>query len=223
MILFNSKYVNKLFYCSLFILSCSLISAQDSTKQVPQINLFEGIVTYHHQLLNPNPLLISDEEFYATIPNGGKSTVTLSVKGNQYKWDYPDRIEIFIPEKNQIAIYNKASKDSVYYAPATVAEEPLEKMEKSSLTKRLAGLELTAYVVNTKWDSRVYFYHPTTLKTNPSFWKSHLRDYMSNFTQKSSCFPLMIQQKSILGNWILAMSKIEAKKLTAEDFAIGRK
>lgn len=211
----------KLINCLFLLVYCSTINAQDSTKQIT--NLFEGIVTYHHQLLNPNPLLISDEEYYGSIPNGGKSTVTLYIKGNQYKWDYPDKVEIFIPEKNQIAIYSKSSKDSVYYAPATVAEEPLIKIEKSTLTKRIGGLDLTAYLITTKWDSKVFFYHPTTLKTNPIFWKLHLRDYLGNFIQKSSCFPLMIQQKSLMGNWILAMSKIEAKKLTAEDFVVERK
>jgi hypothetical protein len=39
--------------------------------------IFEGKVTYIHQILNPNKGLISDEEFFRDMPNAGKSIVTL--------------------------------------------------------------------------------------------------------------------------------------------------
>jgi hypothetical protein len=51
--------------------------SQDSTTTV---ELFEGKVTYIHQILSPNKGLISEEEFFRDMPNAGKSIVTLYVK-----------------------------------------------------------------------------------------------------------------------------------------------
>jgi hypothetical protein len=197
------------------------LKSQDSTKNTT--SLFEGEVTYYLQELSPNEKLISDKDFFRDTKNGGKSTVKLFIKGNQYKWEYPDRIEIYLADKHQIAIFPKNLKDSIFYAPASIADEPMLKIEKSNLAKRISNYDLTAYVVTTKWDVRTFFYNPTALKTNPSFWKNHQRDYLGNFIQKSSCFPLMIHQKSLFGTWILAMTTIESKKLSAEDFALPRK
>jgi hypothetical protein len=218
----NKFQVNKPILILSFIF-CSLYSQSQDSTSTSSINLFEGVVTYHLQQLNPNEKLISDLEFYRDSKNGGKSTVKLFIKGNQYKWEYPDRIEIYLHDKNQIAIFPKNLHDSIYYAPATLADEPMVKIEKSNLAKRISGYELTAYLVTTKWDVRTFFFNPSALKTNPNFWKNHQRDYIGNFIQKSSCFPLMIHQKSLFGNWMLAMSSLESKKLTAEDFALPKK
>ena len=40
--------------------------SQDSTNTA---GIFEGKVTYIHQILNPNKGLISDEEFFRDMPN----------------------------------------------------------------------------------------------------------------------------------------------------------
>lgn len=213
--------MKKFVYFTLFTIHYSLSFSQDSAKV--NTALFEGVVTYNMQELSPNENLISDKEFFKDSKNGAKSTVKLYIKGNQYKWEYPERVEIYLPSKNQIAIYPKDGSDSIYYAYASIAEEPLVKIEKSNLSKRLQNYDLTAYVVHTKWDQRTLFYNPTALKTNPGFWKNHNREYLSNFIQKSSCFPLMIHQKSLFGTWVMIMSSIESKKLTEEEFNLPKK
>ncbi len=189
------------------------VHSQDSTNVA---GLFEGKVTYIHQILNPNKGLISDEEFFRDMPHAGKSMVTLYIKANQYKWEYEDRIEYYNPKNQQLAIVSKRKEDSTYFTPASIVEEKVEKISKSSLTKKLLGYELVAQEIHTKWDTKTFFYSPFALKTNPSFWKNHRYNYLSEMTSIGKSFPMIIHQQSLLGNWIMAVSKIEATKL--EDF-----
>ena len=210
----------KFFLFSFLILKTINVYSQDTAASV--VKTFEGKVTYVYQILNPNSALISDEDFYRDMPNGGKSSVTLFIKGNQYRWEYEDRIEIYLPKTQQIAIYSKRNQDSVYYAYAHIAEEPMEKIEKSPLTKRILNHDLSAYTVSTKWDTKTFFYNPHVLKTNSNYWKNHLRDYLGNFISKSSCFPLMILQKSLLGNWAMAAVKIEPEKIADDVFILKK-
>jgi hypothetical protein len=191
--------------------------SQDSTNVT---GLFEGKVTYIHQILNPNKGLISDDEFYRDMPNGGKSIVTLFIRGNQYKWEHADRIEFFNPKLQQLAVVSKRAEDSVYVTPASFVEEKVEKIVKSSLTKKLLGYDLVAQEIHTKWDTKTFFYSPLALKTNPSFWKNHRYNHLAEMTSLGKSFPMIIHQQSLLGNWIMAASKIEAIKLEDSIFDI---
>ena len=191
--------------------------SQDSTTTV---ELFEGKVTYIHQILSPNKGLISEEEFFRDMPNAGKSIVTLYVKANQYKWEYENRIEYYIPKNQQLAIVSKRIQDSVYYTPASMVEEKIEKIVKSNLTKKLLGYELTAQEIHTKWDTKTFFYSPLALKTNSTFWRNHKYNYLSEMTAIAMAFPMIIHHQSLLGNWILAVSKIETMKLDDTVFNI---
>ena len=193
----------------IFLLGCSTtLCASEDSSQVSG-GLFEGKVTYIYQILNPNKLLVSDEDFYNDMPNGGRSEATLYIKGNRYRWEYSDRIETYIPKKNQIAILSKRKKDSIYYAYGNIAFEPLTSIKKSELTKQLLGYELSAYEVRTKWDHRTFFYSPNALKTKKSIWRNHKYNYLGDFISKSGSFPMIIHQKSMLGNWKMTVSKIE--------------
>lgn len=224
MTLFMSTRYKRLIHfilCILFLSSNASLLAQDSTKTTP--SLFQGKITYLYQIINPNKGLISDEEFYREMPNGGKSNVVLYLRGNQYKWEYDDRIELYLPAQNQIAIYLKKKSDSIYFAPANIADELLEKLEKSNLTKKLLSYDLSAYTAYSKWDTRTFFYNPTVLKTNAAFWKNHKREYLGDFISKSGSFPMIIHQKSLLGNWIMAVTKIEPMTLTDDIFQLPKR
>lgn len=186
------------------------LHSQDSTNTA---GLFEGKVTYIHQILNPNKGLISDEEFFRDMPNAGKSMVILHIRGNQYRWEYSDRIELYNPKNQQLAMVSKRVEDSIYYTSSSFVEEKMEKMVKSNMTKKLLGYDLVAQEIHTKWDTKTFFYSPLALKTNPTFWKHHRYNHLSEMTTIGKSFPMIIHQQSLLGNWIMAVSKIEAMKL----------
>lgn len=191
--------------------------AQD-TASLP--GLFEGKVTYMYQILNPNKALLSDEEFYRDIPNGGKSLVTLYIKSNQYRWEYEDRIEFYSPKNQQLSIISKRKEDSIYSISASYVEEKIEKIEKSSLTKKLLGYDLVAQEIHTKWYTRTFFYSPLALKSNPSFWKNHKYNHLAEITSVAKAFPLIIHHQSLLGNWIMAAIKIEPEIIDESIFTL---
>ena len=208
-----TKYLLRL-YC---LCTCLYSYSQDSTNVA---GLFEGKVTYVHQILNPNKGLISDEEFFRDLPNAGKSIVTLYIKSNQYKWEYEDRIEYYYPKNQQIVIVSKRLQDSIYMTSATLVEEKVEKLIKSNLTKRLLGYSLSAQEIHTKWDTKTFFYSPLALKTNATFWRQHKYNYLSEMTGTAKAFPMIIHNQSLLGNWIMAVSKIEPMLLDETYFAL---
>jgi hypothetical protein len=207
---------NILLLTILCFVSQSLLS-QDTSSTA---GLFEGKVTYIYQVLNPNKALISDEEFYRDMRNAGKSFVTLYIKANQYKWEYEDRIEFYNPKTQQLAIISKRKEDSIYYTPASFVEEKVEKIVKSNLTKTLIGYSLIAQEIHTKWDTKTFFYSSLALKTNPSFWKNHKYNHLSDMTSIGKSFPMIIHQQSLLGNWIMAATKIEDMKIDDTIFNI---
>lgn len=210
----------KLLVLLLLTILQSQIQSQDSTSTS---GLFEGKVTYIHQILNPNKALISDEDFYRDMPNAGKSIVVLYIKGNQYRWEYADKIEYYDPKNQLLTIVSKRIADSFYITPSNFVEEKIEKIVKSSLTKKLLGYELVAQEIHTKWDTKTFFYSPMALKTNPSFWKNHKYNYLSDMTAIAKAFPMIIHQQSLLGNWIMAVSKIEPMIVEESIFILPEK
>ncbi len=203
-------FLNRILPLAIFCILGHGLLSQDTSSTA---GLFEGKVTYIFQVLNPNKALISDEEFYRDIRNSGKSIVTLYIKANQYKWEYEDQIEYYNPKTQQLAIVSKRKEDSIYYTPASFVEEKVEKIVKSNLTKTLLGYSLIAQEIHTKWDTKTFFYSPLALKTNPSFWKNHKYNHLSDMTSIGKSFPMIIHQQSLLGNWIMAATKIESMKI----------
>jgi len=177
---------------------------------------FEGKVIYQHQIMNPNQALLSDEEFYESMPNGGKSTVTMYIRGNKYRIDDGKTSQIYQPLTNAVSIYKK--NDSIYHAFAGTVEDPIEKAEKAEVKATVLGHSCIAIGIQTKWETRLYLYSPSQLKTNPYYWKSHQRDYLNVTAGKTGNFPLLIRQKSSLGNFELKAISIEKMKLTDEIF-----
>lgn len=211
--------MRKILLFALLLVLCLRSTSQDSTSRA---GTFEGQVHYIHQVLNPNKALISDEEFYRDMPNKGITKATLYIRGNQYRWDYEDKIEIYTPKTHLISIISKRKKDSIYTISASQVEEPTEKIKKTEMQKRILNYDLMAYELHTKWDTRTFFYTPLALKTNPNFWKNHKYNYFADFISQSKSFPMMIHNNSLLGNWIMAASKIEEKKLDDDIFNIEK-
>lgn len=208
----------RIFFITILCLTCTVYGySQDTTTTS---GLFEGKVTYVHQILNPNKALISDEDFFRDMPNAGKSVVTLYIKGNKYKWEYADRIEYYQPRNQMLTILSKRQKDSFYQVSASFVEEKVEKIIKSNLTKKLLGYDLVAQEIHTKWETKTFFYSPLALKTNPIFWKNHKYNHLAEMTSVAKAFPIIIHHQSLLGNWIMAASKIEHTKLEDSIFEL---
>lgn len=210
--------------CSVFLLVFFLVKsgiANDSASTKPifidsNSQYFEGKVVYQHQIINPNQALISDEEFYESMPNGGKSMVTMYIRGNKYRIDDNKTIQIYQPLSNSVSIYKK--NDSIYNAFAGTLEDPIEKTEKLEAKATVLGHSCIGIGIQTKWETRIYLYSPTQLKTNPYYWKSHQKDYLNITAGKTGNFPLLIRQKSSLGNFELIAISIENVKLADDIF-----
>ena len=164
-------------------------------------------------------------EFYINKQSKGGFRKECKICKNkvQKNWELKNkenRIEYYNPKNQQLAIVSKRIQDSVYYTPASIVEDKIEKIVKSNLTKKLLGYELTAQEIHTKWDTKTFFYSPLALKTNSTFWRNHKYNYLSEMTAIAMAFPMIIHHQSLLGNWILAVSKIEPMKLDDTVFNI---
>ncbi len=208
----------KISLIALFIIIAKFSYSQDSSNTQ---GLFEGKVTYQYQIINPNPLLISDEEFYNSMPNRGISEVLLFIKGNKYKYEYSDHIEIYNRATNQIAFIAKNHKDSIYYAPGNVAEDSLKKTDQLTNTRTILNQSCKAIEIKAKWETKTYYYSESLLKTNPFFWKAHERDFFNTYMTKSGgYFPLLIMRKSMLGNYEMKATSFESISISEDIFTI---
>lgn len=185
------------------------VQSQDSLSST---GLFEGKVVYQLQLLNPQKALISDEDFYNSIPNRGRSEVTLYLRGNKYRYEYPDHIEIFNPSIGQIYSQSLDTKDSGGYVPIHPMDDSVIQTTNAS-PETILGYSCSGVLIRAKWESKTFYFNPSQLKTQSSFWRNHNRDYWSYYFRKSANFPLLIVRKSNLGNYEMRVVKVESKKL----------
>lgn len=203
------RFYNLFLFATLSVFTLCL-NAQDSLRSE---GLFEGKVIYQYQILNPNPALISDEEFYSSIPNRGKSEVVFYVKGNRYRWEYPERVEIYNPSGSQLVSIPKSTKDSVGFLNVALDEDSILKIDKWEWSETIMGHHCQSLSVKSKWETRVYFYNPSILKSNSQFWRNHKRDFWNHYFSRAASFPLRIRRKSMLGNYEMTAVQIERKKL----------
>lgn len=205
-----------LVFCVLGFISGRLY-AQDSLNTS---GLFEGKVTYQYQITNPNPGLISDEEFYQSMPNEGKSQFVLYLKDNRYRYEYSDRIEIYNPSMNQVAVVALKNSDSISFYPVNSVDDSIKKISKLEITESVLGYTCNAIEVRSKWETRTFYFNANQLKSNSNLWRNHQRDFLSHYFSKSTNFPLLIRRKSMLGNYEIKALKVERIPVSSDLFKL---
>ncbi|KGG50992.1 hypothetical protein DI09_500p10, partial [Mitosporidium daphniae] len=149
--------------------SITIIPKKDSFKKTDstfktsksKTPIFEGIITYQKRILNPNPILISDEEFYQTVEN----------KGNRYKIVSNETISIFDPQGYRVCIKDIIKdKDTFYCLPANLPEDKNQKIETSSQKINVLDKNCSSFLVKSPFATRTIFYNSETLKVNTSLW-----------------------------------------------------
>jgi hypothetical protein len=192
----------------------------DTLKSIHQNEkAFEGILTFQKQLKNPNKLLITDEEFYRDIPNGGKSIAYLYIKGNRYKWIYEDQIEVYHPNGNKVCIKHlKKDKDTFYCLPTHLEEDKPNHFEKMTQKSQVLGQSCQVFAFKNLFEKRIFHFNPVSQKTNGAAWLNHHKDFWGTFLSKSNSFPLKIEVSGMMHQYSLTCIKIEKKSLTDKDF-----
>lgn len=193
----------------------------DSTFKISKSKtpIFEGIITYQKRILNPNPILISDEEFYQTVENKGVSKILFYIKGNRYKIVSNETISIFDPQGYRVCIKDIIKdKDTFYCLPANLPEDKTQKIETSSQKTNVLDKNCSSFLVKSPFATRTIFYNSESLKMNSSFWFNHYKEDWGPIIQRANALPLKIITKSSFGNEEWEAIKIEAKTLSAGDF-----
>ncbi len=205
----------------------SKLSKKDSIKKTDttvktsksKTPIFEGIITYQKRILNPNPILISDDEFYQTVENKGVSKILFYIKGNRYKIVSTETISTFDPQGYRVCIKDLIKdKDTFYCLPANLPEDKTQKIELSSQKAVILEKNCSSLLVKSPFATRTIFYNNETLKVNTSFWQNHYKDDWGPIIQRANALPLKIITKSSFGNEEWEAIKIEAKTLSAMDF-----
>jgi hypothetical protein len=202
-------------------------SLKDSVKKSDTLSksiktktpIFEGIITYQKKLLNPNPLLISDDEFYQTVENKGISKVQVFVKGNKYKMVSKEYISIFDPIGYRVCTKDLIKeKDTFYCLPANLPEDKVQKIEPCGQKVTILDKACLCFLVKSPFSTKTVFYNAETLKTSPGFWSNHFKEDWGPILQRTGAFPLKMTTKSSFGNEEWEVIKIETKTLSLEDF-----
>jgi hypothetical protein len=185
----------------------------------PKTPFFEGIITYKKRLLNPNPILISDEEFYQDTKNGGLSLVLVYIKGNKYKMETKEYVSIFDPIGYRVCIKDLIkARDTFYCLPVNLPEDNTQKIEASSQKDTILGKNCSSFLVKSPFSTKTIFYNSETLRTFTGFWSNHAKDDWGAIIKTAGTFPLKIITKSSFGNEEWEVTKIDVKALSTEDF-----
>lgn len=206
----------------IFILCIALNVFCLSQDTVKAGGLFEGRITYEYRIMNPNKNIIADEEFYSSMPDSGKSTFIMYVKGNKYRTEYPDRTEIYSPAYGQISVSSNNKNDSSGWLSVNTQEDPVIKLSVLPVEETIMGLACNSVEIISKWETKTFYYSPFALRTHPQFWKNHHRDFCSEYFSKANAFPLLIRRKSMLGNYEIHVIKIEKQELEDPLFSIPK-
>lgn len=181
--------------------------------------VFEGIITCQKRILNPNPILISDDEFYQTVENKGVSKVIVFVKGNKYKMVSKEYISIFDPIGYRVCTKDLIKeKDTFYCLPANLPEDKVQKIEPCVQKATILDKACLCFLVKSPFSTKTVFYNAETLKTSPGFWANHFKEDWGPILQRAGAFPLKTITKSSFGNEEWEVIKIETKTLSLEDF-----
>ena len=181
--------------------------------------VFEGIITYQKRILNPNPILISDDEFYQTVENKGVSRIMVFVKGNKYKMVSKEYISIFDPIGYRVCTKDLIKeKDTFYCLPANLPEDKVQKIEPCVQKATILDKACLCFLVKSPFSTKTVFYNVETLKTSPGFWSNHFKEDWGPILQRTGAFPLKMITKSSFGNEEWEVIKIETKTLSLEDF-----
>jgi hypothetical protein len=191
-------------------------SLKTSKSKTP---VFEGIITYKKRLLNPNPILISDEEFYQDIENVGFSLALVYIKGNKYKIATKEYVSIFDPIGYKVCTKDLIkARDTFYCLPVNLPEDNTQKIEASSQKDTILGKNCSSFLVKSPFSTKTIFYNSETLKAFSGFWSNHAKDDWGAIIKTAGTFPLKIITKSSFGNEEWEVTKIDVKTLSAEDF-----
>jgi hypothetical protein len=191
-------------------------SLKTSKSKTP---VFEGIITYQKRLLNPNPILISDEEFYQDVENGGLSMVLVYIKGNKYKIATKEYVSVFDPIGYRVCTKDLIkARDTFYCLPVNLPEDNTQKIEVSSQKDTILGKNCFSFLVKSPFSTKTIFYNPETLKAFIGFWSNHAKDDWGAIIKTAGTFPLKIITKSSFGNEEWEAVKIDVKTLSTGDF-----
>lgn len=183
---------------------------------------FEGVITFKLEMFNPNPEMIPDSLWDATIKaqfgEEGFMTQKYFYKGKNYT------SEITAAQSFGHQTYNV--KDGLLYswqensdtAITLDSKKYIDKVE--SFTKlpekeMVMGIECQKIKMKTSLGSMTIWYNPEYMKMNPKLYKGHVYGHWEAILKETGCLPLKIEQKGFMTHF--SQTVIDFKETEVDD------
>lgn len=203
----------------LLLVSFNVITAQS----------FEGTITYHLAPQNPNPEMLSDEEFKSSLKEvfgeEGVMVMSYSYKGGSYV------SKISAGKEHGYQLYNK--EDSLLYSwqeGSTEAQtldsrkymdEFVEIIETDD-TEEIIGHLCKKITIKSKFGETHVWYPEGVLSVDPSLYEGHLYGHWVQTIQKTATLPLKTEVKGLMGHFIQTAVEFQETDVSDELFVLPK-
>lgn len=195
----------------------SLILCMSITENYAQY--FMGKVKYRVEPRNPNPALMSDEEYRKKNPNLSAHYETMVFKDNKYKYTNGNKIELFDPATARVYNYNLNS-DTCLYQDANFSSDNMVDLKASPETDSVLGYKCEAITIKTMWGKTTYFFNRNQFKVDPTKFSNHNYKNLSAYFREAKVIPLKIVVKTAFNCNVYTATAIKEEFIDDIDFKV---
>ncbi len=190
---------------------------------------FEGSITYKLETQNPNPEMISEEDFQKmlkeTFGERGYIVQNYFYKGSNYISEMDVGKEVgfmaYNSEDGLLYSWQKDAETAVTLDSKKFMDEFVEILE-SEETETILDILCSSIIVKSKFGEMKIWYNKDQFKMDPKLYEEHKYGHWNEILKRIECLPLKIEQKGLMGQ--LTQTAIEFKAEAVEDskFAIPK-
>ncbi|WP_420387074.1 hypothetical protein [Roseivirga sp.] len=188
---------------------------------------FQGTVQYKIEMMNPNPQMISDSLWQATLKQTlgerGYMVQKYYYHGENYASDIiaggQSGYQVFNPKDKLIYSWQIGS-DTVTTINSRKSIDSFIEFIENNDTEVILGIPCKSLTVKTKFGTTQIWYNSNYLKVDPKSYEGHIYGQYSYITERIKCHPLKTEMKSFAGHIISTVVALEEGEVDPEKFNI---
>lgn len=183
---------------------------------------FEGTITYKMEVFNPNPDVITTEQWEtqkkATFGELGYIKQVYYYKGENYLCEMTigdqEGYQLYNPKDKLLYSWQKGSNEAVSVDTTNFPDE-ISEVKYLEEKETLLGIVCNVMLISSKAGTMKIWYNKNKFKVDPSLYKGHVYGHWDRILQEIGCLPLKIEQKGYMYNGL--QTAIDFKEQSIKD------
>ncbi|PWL32073.1 MAG: hypothetical protein DCO95_02515 [Roseivirga sp. XM-24bin3] len=188
---------------------------------------FQGTIDYKIEMMNPNPEIISDSLWQASLKESlgerGYIIQKYFYSGENYASEISagkeNGFQVFNP-KDKLIYSWQADSDTATTLDSRKSFDSFIEMAENEDTEDIMGIQCKSITIKTKFGTTQIWYNNDYLKVDPKSYQGHIYGQYSYITERIKCHPLKTEMTGIGGHIISTVIDFEAVEIDSEKFKI---